>query len=209
MASEGKELSEALHEAFEKHPELTVKAFDQVIGESAAVNTALRRDLAAANATIEALQADLAGTAELLLREQALAESRALALATMREAIGPLAALIPELEAYETECREKGREPWHRYPFDVSVRCDEIQDVRAALAQSDDAAAALAGVVLEAGDRMAEKFGHAATAVEKRCLVEHRGCYSEQAMVDAMRETIDAYRRARAALRGGGAAGSL
>jgi len=53
--------------------------------------------------------------------------------AALREAIGPLRALIPELEAYEAQCREKGQEPWHRYPFDLSVRCDEIQDVRSAL----------------------------------------------------------------------------
>jgi hypothetical protein len=190
MASEGKELSEALHEAFEKHPELTVKAFDQVIGESAAVNTALRRDLAAANATIAALQADLAGTAELLLREQALAESRSLALATMREALRDTAV----------ECRDFWM-PYAGQPAGAWFACriceaegsDEVALAHKSsciLAQPADDAPALAGAVLEAADRMGR-------ALDALVLGD-----ATPAGAHAM---LDDYLRARAALRGHGA----
>jgi hypothetical protein len=140
----------------------------------------IRDRLTAANATIEALQADLAGTAELLLREQALAESRSLALATMRERFQTLA---------EWTCDEGGwrifryGQPPPEGIFDLSDPFDP--DV---LAQpADAAAAALAGAVLKAADRMGRALDALvlgdATPVEAHAM-------------------LDAYREARAALRG-------
>jgi transcriptional regulator with XRE-family HTH domain len=155
-------------------------------------------DLAAANATIAALQADLAGTAELLLREQALAESRSLALATMREALRDTAV----------ECRDfwmaHGGQPAGAW-FACRICEAEGSDAMALahnssciLAQLDDAAAALAGAVLEAADASNAALG---------ALLRHYERYTThrcEIHTDA-KDAEDAYRRARAALCGKGA----
>jgi hypothetical protein len=155
----------------------------------------LADDLAAANATIAALQADLAGTAELLLREQALAESQRLALATMREAL--------EHVLTESEWVKK-RNEWSSYGQTVGMQptadraCQEIHFIaRQALAQPADDAAALAGAVLEAADDVAHWLHEYLGVIQGNAM--RNGNDAELDLVD---EALDAYRRARAALRG-------
>jgi hypothetical protein len=60
----GRELSELIHEAAAENPKAMCKAFDQVIGESVAENTAVRRALAAERARADHAEADLAAERE-------------------------------------------------------------------------------------------------------------------------------------------------
>jgi hypothetical protein len=134
-------------------------------------------DLATANATIAAHETDLAATAELLLREQALAESRSLALATLKD-------LLRESFDHET-------------PTSGFRRVQVLQALKDfALAESADTTAALAGAVLEAADAIVET------------IVAEGNCKTARDLYRVAKEqehALDAYRRARAALRGNGA----
>jgi hypothetical protein len=167
----------------------------------------LESDLAAANATIEALQADLAGTAELLLREQALAESRSLALATMREALTEISGGAIETLDFTDRLYTTGRvADGVQIEFETHGPARRIREIKALIAQPDDAAAALAGAVMSAADRMYER-------AHQEWEVDHTEfCECDRSRIEADRcecpepQDVQAYRRARSALRGHGAA---